>query len=157
MLFNARGLQGPPVLCIFNLLCMELFLTPTKVFEIGRAASQDALHMMLSRPWVFDRTNGFISLPYRCLRWDTKCWCDVGAQRASMVAGEHRALGMARQSIALASSSAAASPANAHAAAQHSDHTAPAANGARQPSYTGTHLLPPLLLHLCCCMQKITI
>ncbi|EIE24842.1 hypothetical protein COCSUDRAFT_62248 [Coccomyxa subellipsoidea C-169] len=58
-------------------------------------------------------------------------------QRASMVAGEHRALGMARQSIALASSSAAASPANAHAAAQHSDHTAPAANGARQPSYTG--------------------
>ncbi len=55
-----------------------------------------------------------------------------------MVAGEHRALGMARQSIALASF-AAASPANAHAAAQHSDHTAPAANGARQPSYTGTN------------------
>ncbi|EIE24839.1 hypothetical protein COCSUDRAFT_62245 [Coccomyxa subellipsoidea C-169] len=64
-------------------------------------------------------------------------------QRASMVAGEHRALGMARQSIALASSSAAASPANAHAAAQHSDHTAPAANGARQPSYT-----EPLIIHI---------
>ncbi|EIE18489.1 hypothetical protein COCSUDRAFT_60155 [Coccomyxa subellipsoidea C-169] len=65
-----------------------------------------------------------------------------GPSRASMVAGEHRALGMARQSIALASS-AAASPANAHAAAQHSDHTAPASKGARQPSYT-----VPLIIHI---------